>query len=255
MDAIVQAILNKSKLAVSLIRITDATEDSFIMQVESNTYNTGITSATLAPMTVEMVGPEGVFGYLNLPEVKTSSKGADVNISPQHIKITNMEAYKAFSTAIQLDEEVTMTLDNGDGNIKALLGLTAKVVYKKEVTMKGMDGPYTEIVKTVVTGPDTFTNTMKITNPSPVEIQLGPVTMQYKNAAGVVLAEQSADIFIRRGETIYEATGKVLSKGDVSSVSLVGGSELSKKSWLTFTLSLFDIPIQLSSELHGLLSG
>jgi len=247
--------LNKSKLAVSLIRITEPTEDSFIMEVESNTYNTGVAPAVLAPMTVEMVGPKGVFGYLDLPEVKTSSKGADVNIAPQNIKITNMEAYKAFSTAIQLDEEVTMTLDNGEGTIKALSFLTANIVYKKDVTMKGMDGPMTEVIKTVVTGADTFTNTMKITNPSPVEIDLGPVTMQFKNASGQVLAEQSADIFIKRGETIYEATGKVLAKGDVSSISLVGGSELTKKSWITFTLSLFDVPIPLSTELEGLLKG
>jgi len=255
MDAIVQGILNKSKLEVSLIRITNPTEDTFTMEIESRTTNTGVAPAVLAPMTVEMVGPKGVFGYLDLPEVKTNSKGADVNIPAQHIKITDLDAYKAYSKSIQLDEDTSMYLDNGKGTIKALGFLSANIVYKKEVEMKAMDGPMTEILKTEVTGPDTFKNTMKITNPSPVEIDMGPVTMQYKNASGQVLAEQTADIFIRRGETIYEATGKVVAKGDISSVSLVGGSELTRKSWISHTLEIFDVPIPLSDEMHGLLSG
>ncbi len=119
--------------------------------------------------------------------------------------------------------------------------------------MYAMDGPQTEIMSTVVTGPDTFKNTVKIINPSPVEIELGNVSMYLKNAAGEVLAEQVANIFIERGETIYEATGKVIKKGDVSSVHLVGGEELAKKSWIAYTLSLFDVPIKLTSELEGLL--
>jgi len=41
MDAIVQAILNLSKLEVSLIKIEDATPDSFMMTIESKVTHTG----------------------------------------------------------------------------------------------------------------------------------------------------------------------------------------------------------------------
>jgi len=254
MDAIVQAILNGSKLDVSLIKITDATADSFVMSIDSRTYNTGVAPATLKPMTVDMIGPKGTFGTLNLPEVKTSMKGADVIIHDQLIKITDMDAYLAFNKSIQLDNSLSMLLDNGAGQIKALGFLKANITYKKQVDMLGMDGPQTEILKTEVLGDGTFKNTMKITNPSPVEIDMGEVTMQYKTATGEILAEQTAKIFIVRGETIYEATGKVLAKGNADSLHLVGGEEVGKKTWMQNTLNNFDVPITLTPELKSLLS-
>src|ERR1700750_562399 len=119
------------------------------MSIESKTTNTGILPATLSPMTVDMVGPKGSFGKLDLPEVKTTSKGAVVTITDQHIKITDMDAYVAFIKSLQLDEKLTMYLDNGKGTIKAL-GLKSNIVYKKPVNMSGMDGPQSEMVKTEV---------------------------------------------------------------------------------------------------------
>jgi len=253
MDAIVQAILNKSKLDVTLIKIEQAPEDTFVMDIESRTYDTGLAPATLQPMTVDMVGPKGAFAKLDLPEVRTNIKGADVNITGQLIKIEDMDAYYAFSRSIQLDEHFSMMLDNGVGQIKALGLLRANITYKKQVDMRGMDGPQTEVLKTEVLADGTFKNSMRITNPSPLEIELGNVTMDFKSASGEVLATQEAEIYIKRGETLYEATGKVVAKGDVTNVHLVGGEELTKKSWLKITLSNFDVPVKLSSELEGLL--
>jgi Protein of unknown function (DUF3712) len=224
------------------------------MSIDSRTFNTGPAPATLQPMTVDMVGPKGTFGRLNLPEVKTNIKGADVIIRDQLIKITDLDAYLAFQKSIQLDEKLTMLLDNGIGQIKALGILKASIKYKKEVTMLGMDGPQTEILKTEVLADGTFKNTMKIINPSPVEIDMGNVSMLYKSATGEVLAEQTANIFIVRGETIYEATGKVIAKGAVDSVHLVGGKELSKSSIIKHTLEHFDVPVALTPELKQLLA-
>jgi len=251
MDSIVQAILNLSKLEVYLIKITQATADSFVMSIESKTTHTGPLPATLAPMTVDMVGPKGVFGRLDLPEVKTTSKGAVVNVNDQLIKITNQEAYLAFTKSIQIDEKLSMELDNGQGTIKAL-GMKSKIVYKKPVHMLGMDGPQTQIVKTEVTGPDSFVNTMKIINPSPVEIDMGESIMHFKNAAGQLLATQVAKVFIVRGETIYQAQGKVVAKGDISRVTLVGDGS-NKDSWLKHTLNWFQVPLRITPELAGLL--
>jgi uncharacterized protein DUF3712 len=221
------------------------------MSIESKTTHTGPLPATLAPMTVDMVGPKGVFGKLDLPEVKTNSKGALVNVTDQPIKIIDMEAYKAFTKSIQLDEKLTMQLDNGKGTIKAL-GMKSKITYKKPVTMFGMDGPQTQVIKTEILGDGRFKNTMKIINPSPVEIDMGNVTMAYKNAAGEVLATQKANIFITRGETIYQATGEVKAKGNVDRVSLVG-LEPEKESWIKYTLSWFNVPVTLTPEMIQLL--
>lgn len=252
MDSIVQAILNLSKLEVSLIKITQATADSFVIAIESKTTNTGPLPATLAPMTVDMVGPKGSFGKLDLPEVKTNSKGALVNVKDQLIKIIDMDAYLAYSKALQLDEKNEMYLDNGVGTIKAL-GMKSKIVYKKGVTYPGMDGPQSSILKTEILGDGQFKNTMKIVNPSPLEIDLGQCTFYFKNAAGDILAEQQANVFIVRGETIYQATGTVKQKGNVDRVSLCGDAASKEGTWLKHTLEWFNVPVTLTPEMTQLL--
>jgi hypothetical protein len=223
------------------------------MSIDSRTTNTGPAPAVLQPMTVDMIGPKGAFGRLDLPEVKTNIRGADVLIRDQHIQITDLEAYLAFSRSIQLDEKLSMLLDNGIGQIKALGFLKANIKYKKQVDILGMDGPQTEILKTEILADGTFKNSVRIINPSPVEIELGKVSMHFKSATGEILATQEADIFIVRGETLYEATGKVVAKGDVANIHLVGGEELTKKSWIKSTLDNFDVPIKLTPELESLL--
>jgi hypothetical protein len=98
-------------------------------------------------MTVDMVGPTGIFGRLVLPEVKTKSGGTDVLIPDQEIKIVSMDNYKAFVKSLMQDEELVMKLENGKGTIKAMM-MTANIVYHKDVKMKGMNGPKTVMVKT-----------------------------------------------------------------------------------------------------------
>jgi hypothetical protein len=224
-----------------------------MMAIESKTTHTGPLPATLAPMTVDMIGPKGTFGRLDLPEVKTTSKGALINIPDQHIKIIDMAAYLAFVKSIQLDEKLVMMLDHGKGTIKAL-GMKNNIVYKKAVNLIGMDGPQTQMLKTEVLADGTFKNTMKIVNPSPVEIEMGEVTFGFKNPSGVLLATQKASIRIVRGDTIYEAVGKVETKGSVDRVSIVGLTP-EKDSWITETLKLFNVPIRITPEFKALVEG
>jgi len=251
MNSIVQAILNLSKLEVTLIRVTQPGPDSFMMTIESKTTDTGLLPATMSAMTVDLVGPKGPFAKLDLPEVKTTSKGAVINIPDQLIKVTNMDAYIAYNKSLQLDEKLTMYLDNGHGTIKAM-GMKNKIVYKKPVHMFGMDGPQSSIVKTEILGDGHFRNTMKIINPSPIELDMGVVTFAFKNGAGEILATQKSSIFIVRGETVYVAEGHVKQKGDVSRVSLVG-LEAEKDTWVKHTLEYFNVPIRLSPEMEQLL--
>jgi len=249
MDAIVQAILNLSKLEVSLIKIEDATPDSFMMTIESKVTHTGPVSATQSPLTVDMIGPQGVFGKLNLPEVKTKSSGTFVNIPPQLIKIVDHVAYQAFVKSIQLDEKLTLRLDNGEGTIKAL-GMKSKIVYRKNVELMGMNGPKTELVKTVATDGG-FKNTIKIYNPSPLEIDLGENTFEFVDEAGQVIAEQSGRLDIPRGESYHEVVGSVKAKTASGKINLVG-KDVEKVSWLKETIKYFNTPIGLTPEMKNL---
>jgi len=70
-------------------------------------------------MTVDMVGPTGIFGRLNLPKVKVKNGVADVVITDQVIQIVDMENFKAFMKAMIQDEELVLRFENG----KVRLGL------------------------------------------------------------------------------------------------------------------------------------
>ncbi|KAE9962431.1 hypothetical protein BLS_000334 [Venturia inaequalis] len=251
MDSIVQAILNLSKLEVSLIKIEDATADTFKMTIESKVTNTGPVSATQSALTVDMVGPAGIFGKLDLPEVKTKSSGTVVNIPAQVVKIIDHAAYQAFVKSIQLDEKLTLRLENGQGTVKAL-GMKSKIVYKKNVELLGMNGPKTELVKTVATDGG-FKNTIKIYNPSPLEIDLGENTFEFVDDAGLVIAEQTGNLDIPRGDSYHEATGTIKGKTASSKITLVG-KDVARDSWLKETIKFFNTPIGLTAEMKQLVA-
>lgn len=216
-----------------------------MMEIESRVTNTGPLSATQLAMTVDMIGPKGIFGKMNLPEVKTKSSGVDVNIPPQKVAIVDQEAFQAFVKALQLDEKLVLRLDNGVGQIKAL-GMKANITYRKNVDMLGMNGPKTVILKTEATA-EGFKNTLKITNPSPLEIDIGENVFHFVDEAGTVVAEQRGRLNIPRGDSYHEVTGKILAKSPQGKVRLVG-VDVEKQSWLKETIKYFDTPIALTPE-------
>lgn len=220
------------------------------MTIESRVTETGPVSATQAPMTVDMVGPQGCFGRLDLPEIKTKSSGTDVNIKDQQIQIVDAEAYQAFSRSITLDEKLTLRLENGKGTIKALM-LKANITYAKDVHMLGMNGPKTEIIKTVKTE-DGFKNTLKITNPSPLEIDIGENVFEFVDANGNVIAEQHGKLDIPRGESYHEVIGTVKGKTNGGEAVRLVGKDVTKESWLKETIKYFDSPVGLTPEMSAL---
>ncbi|KAH7418909.1 hypothetical protein BKA64DRAFT_591061 [Cadophora sp. MPI-SDFR-AT-0126] len=240
MDAITQHIVNNSQLEVSLIKISDATPDTFKMSIESRVTNTGPISSTISPMTVDLVGSGGAFGKLDLPVIKTSSSGADVHIPAQVIKITDKAAFKAFVTAVLRDESLVLQLKNGKGTVKALLGLSAEIDYNKDVPLKGMNGPKTSIAKTVVEGGG-FKNTLTYVNPSPLELDLGIIKQELRNKDGSVIAVQQGKTYLVRGETNVVVEGKVVGKaaGGEAVIVSIGVVE---DNWHNETITAFQEP-------------
>ena len=222
---------------------------SFVMELEARVLRTGPVGATLLPMEVDMIGPLGKFGVVKLPEIKTVPSGTNVHVTPQKIAITNQEAFQAFVKAIQIEEKIVLHLDNGKGKIKALF-MSANILYKKDVDIIGMNGPQIEIVKTE-SGPDgTFKNTLKILNPSPLEITVPPNTFHYIDEEGTVVAEQHGELPIVRGDSYHEVTGKVLSKNPKGKLRLVG-VDVEKESWMKQTIKFFDGVVNLTPELQA----
>ncbi len=215
------------------------------MTIESRVANTGPFSATQSTMTVDMVGPTGIFGRLVLPEIKTKSGGTDILIPEQEIKIVDMENYKAFVRSLMQDEDLVMKLENGKGTIKAMM-MTANIVYRKDVKLKGMHGPKTVMTKTE-RGGEGFKNTMLTINPSPLEIDMGLVHYEIRNKDGVKIAEQSGKTYITRGESTSTMVGKITGEASESQAKLVGVT-VEDENWHKETIKYLDTTTTLTGE-------
>ena len=222
------------------------------MSIEARVGRTGPFSATQSELTVDMVGPAGVFGRLNLPQVKTSSSGADIVITDQIIKIIDMEAYKAFVQSLMQSAELVMRLENGKGTIRAVM-VTTSIVYAKDLHLKGMNSLKTAMIKTEAVG-DGYRNTMLTINPSPVEIDLGTAHFQILNADGKKIADQSGITYIARGESTHVVTGRttgVASKGK----SMLVGVTVEEDSWNRETIGYLNAPVTVSDAFVALCRG
>ncbi|KAF1814552.1 hypothetical protein P152DRAFT_472300 [Eremomyces bilateralis CBS 781.70] len=250
MDSIVQYILNRSKLEISHIKITRATKETFYMAIECRVTDTGPLGATLAPMTVDMVGPKGVFGRVDLPEVKTKSSGTDVSMPDQEIQIIDMEAYLAFTESILKDEELTVTLDNGKGVVKALM-MSANIIYRKEVRIKGMNGPKSEFVSVTPDGAG-YKAEVKVHNPSPIEIDMGTTIWEVQTEDGKKLSEQRGRVHINRGETTYSVIGTIEPGAAAGSAGKLVGIGTEEDAWTNESLKILSVPFALPAEYTSL---
>ncbi|KAK2630115.1 hypothetical protein QTJ16_000935 [Diplocarpon rosae] len=237
MNAITNAIMSHSKLNVTLIKISRIT-------------GTGPVSATISAMTVDLVGPGGAFGRLALPVIKTTSSGTDVNIAPQLITITDRAAFRAFVHAILRDESLLLQLRNGQGTVKAL-GLTADINYNKDCPLAGMHGPQTSIARTEVVGAG-FTSTLVVSNPSPLEIDLGTLKQELRSADGTVLAVQQGRAYLTRGESRYVVTGKPTGQAAAGPEAVLVATGVVEANWHNETITAFEASVVLPPELLSL---
>lgn len=220
------------------------------MSLVNRVTGTGPTSATMSPMVVDLVFGGVPWGKLQLPEVVTASNGTDVVCAEQEVAITNQDAFRGFVRALMLCDELTLTLDNGDCQISSkILGFTAKskVVYKKDLIIKGMRGP-----QVTAAGTANGKNTLKVVNPSPLEIDHG-VSMFDLVQGEEVVAQLKGPLYIKRGtfdSTLdITFTGKKVAPG--SKIRLVGkGTE--KDSWMNETLQYINSEYEVDEKFASL---
>ncbi|KAK6226033.1 hypothetical protein QIS74_02080 [Colletotrichum tabaci] len=251
MEAITQAIMNRSKLEVELIKISQPTADSFVMTIVSRVTGTGPMGATMAPMTVDMMFNGGCFGKLDLPEVKTKSGGTEVVVRDQLIKIVDRDAFMAFVKAIMCDNQLVLRLDNGDCTIKAL-GLSAKVKYAKDVPIVGMGGPKIAQVNSQERGGG-FVNTMKVYNPSPLEIDHGVSMFELRSESGEVLAELKGDLMIVKGDFESTLQGSIKKGAKPSDKARMVGVGTQDSNWCNDTIKFIDCPFSISPQFAQML--
>ncbi|KAI1427912.1 hypothetical protein F5Y12DRAFT_782882 [Xylaria sp. FL1777] len=225
---LVDTILRSSDFNITLLRISNVTEDSFHVTFEARMTNTGSVRASINPMTVELCGPSGHFGNLSLPAVTTRAEGTDIFVTSQLVKIVNKNALSAFIQAmVQLG--ATLILRNGQTSITAVGIRPREMVFEKEIPLRGWEGPLVSVlVASLVTNPlrgspsiatlgaprsatstsDAGSSVISVTflmaNPSPLEMSLGTCSFDIHDLEGRVLAELKGRLDVRRN--LFETT-------------------------------------------------
>lgn len=216
---------------------------SFVMSVEGRVTGTGPVPATMAPMEVDLIFRAACFGKFKLPQVKTRSGGSEIKIYDQTIQVLDMAAFRGFVKSIINDDSLVLTLDNGQCSITAF-GVTGRCTYRKDIGLKGMDGPATRIVD-VKDGVATFI----VTNPSAMEIDHGISMFDIQTLDGGTIAQLKGPLAITRGECEVSMALSRASTGpspgsDVTMVGMGGENE----AWTSETIKFFRTTLALAEK-------
>lgn len=217
------------------------------MSIESRVTNTGPAPAVMAPMVVDMAFAGRCFGKLQLPQVNTSPSGCDVKVYDQDIHILDLDAYMAFVKALVTQESLTLALDNGKCQITAMRFLKGNCTYKKDVVIKGMNGPASKIKTTTAD-----MNTMQVHNPSPVDIDHGHSRFDIQAADGSVIAELEGPMRIAKGdgEVTMKITRKMGAPLTGEGIKLVGrGTD--GQAWTDASVKYIQVPLLLTEEFRS----
>ncbi|OAA51062.1 hypothetical protein BBO_01009 [Beauveria brongniartii RCEF 3172] len=240
MNAITQTILNKSKLEIDLIKITNATESSFLMSLKGKTTKIGVAKATVSAMTVDLVGPRGAFGRLDVPEIKMGAFGADITIVEQRIAIIDMEAFKAFVASIMQDEQLVLRLEKGQATVKSM-GMTSTIAYNKVLNLRGLKSLETTLLK-VEADDNGVKSIISMLNPSQFEVDLGTVIYEVQGKDGRRIGEQKGATYVSRGESSLALHGFV--EGEVSSgETRFVGVDVEEENWLKQIMGSIEVVV------------
>lgn len=195
------------------------------MSLQGRATKIGVATATISEMTVDLVGPRGAFGRLDVPAIKMGSLGADITIIDQMVTIIDMEAFKAFVQAMLQDEDLTLRLENGKTTVKSM-GMKSSIVYSKVIHLKGLKLLQASL-KQVEQKADGTKSTIVIVNPSQFEVDLGWVIYEVQDGEGNRIGEQRGATRVRRGESSLKLHGTVSGM-----VSKYVGVDVEEDNWL-----------------------
>ncbi|KAI1411720.1 hypothetical protein F5Y13DRAFT_53967 [Hypoxylon sp. FL1857] len=260
---VIDAFLKHSKLEIDFIRISNVTDDSFLVSLEARTSNTGPAKAVLTPMTIELHSVAGCFGKMTLPEIVAAPNGAPIVVKNQIVEITDKTALQFFVVPAIKRDVAKLSLKNGETSISVpALGTAPRAIcYERDIRMQGMDGPQVSIKSVSVSSrpPTPFSLgsnannltranisiTLRVKNPSPIEISFGVCEFEIQNSSNEVFAELKGRLDIRNDH--FNATFQGIADKRVAlaggEVRLVGRRCVGA-GWCDETIKGIDIPIE-----------
>ncbi len=134
-------------------------------------------------------------------------------MTEQLVRILDKAALQAFIKPVIVDGHATLVLREGHTTVKALGIGPRPICYEKDIPMSGMLGPRVRVRQATAAAAAAakdddaavpLTVTIRVANPSPMEISFGACALEIRNEADEVLAELRGDLNIRCNH--FEAT-------------------------------------------------
>ncbi|KAI5918947.1 hypothetical protein F4810DRAFT_528800 [Camillea tinctor] len=269
--SVIDAILKNSELELTLIRISNVTDDSLFVSIEALVTKTGPASATLSPMSISLCGPSGSFGHLTLPQIKTCPSGAPLLVTNQHVRITSIPALLSFISPIVRAPQATLSLRGGHTSVRALGARPQPLVYAKDVALRGMGGPSVAVQSCVFSplanssrsdNSNSVVLVLRVCNPSPMEISFGTCSFDVLDGGGddaeLVYLELKGRLDLRRGafkasvqgtlvcRPALVAAGEACRDGarEEDTVARLVGKRCAGAAWCDETVKGIDVPLK-----------
>ncbi|KAF8135624.1 hypothetical protein EV363DRAFT_1429344 [Boletus edulis] len=193
--AIVQDVVNKTTLDITMAAITSPTNTSFQLFMQGTVAHTGIFAAVISfptPVNVSWInGSTKVpLGYMRLSTLYAKNKRATLNDTTTFY-ITDQNAFGRFTSAMITSQNFTWQLENYDLTVQAEKFPTAHgISFNKMVTINGTDNfsgnvklEELQLPSDNPEGGINFVTVTQLNNPSPFALDLGTVVfdLSYQN--------------------------------------------------------------------------
>lgn len=210
---IAQDAVNDSTLKITEMVLSDPTPESFHLEQSQvlgsdSSYHPQIYAFNSS---VSLAGAADPFAYINVPAVK-SKDGAEIHLE-QNVDLADASAFGDFTTAVVLNEEVSLNI-YGRPELKQGGLPKTTVTYNKTVVMKGLNQLKGFTVdKFFIMYPPVngygMNGTVTIPNPSVITIPLGNVTLNLELAGKSVGTTYLTDLTLKPGNNTVPMIGKV----------------------------------------------
>ncbi|KDR75403.1 hypothetical protein GALMADRAFT_553913 [Galerina marginata CBS 339.88] len=196
--AIVQLVVKRATLDITVANITQSSNSSFHLQLEGNVFNTGIFNAKIMftentnVSWIEGDGTETPLGYMRLDDLSAKSKRAAINTTTDFI-ITDEMSFGRFSGNLITSQNFTWRLVSHNLKVQALKFPVAKgITFDKRLTLNAFHSFDGNVILRDLQLPSDdpeggikFVAVTELNNPSPFSLDLGTVVfaLSYQNVS------------------------------------------------------------------------
>ena len=144
-------------------------------------------------------------------------------------------------------ESLVLKLANGKTTVKAFM-MKTPILYSKDIHLAGMAGLKSTITDVDINGDKTCTSTVRVSNSSPVEMDLGTIKQDILTPGGEKIAEQGGKMDLQRGDSSHKMKGRLLGSitNDNATILVTGVEE---DTWLDQILGYYQGSVTLSRNL------